>query len=382
MKFDLLRTDGRARRGRLTTRHGVVETPAFMPCGTQGSVKALSPADLREAGVAIVLANTYHLWLRPGAETVAALGGLHRFMGWDGPLLTDSGGFQVYSLAELRKVTEEGVRFRSHLDGSEHRLTPEGAMEIQRALGADISMCLDECAPYPVAREAAERALDLTLRWAARSRSAHPGDEPALFGIVQGGVHRDLRERGARELQRLGFPGYALGGLSIGESKAQTAEVLAYSAGLLPEGKPRYLMGVGAPEDLLDGIAGGIDLFDCVMPTRHARRGSLFTARGRLSIKAARHARDERPVEADCPCYACRTFSRAYLRHLFAAGEILALRLNTLHNVTYYMRLMASARSAIEAGRFDEYRRETLAHLAAGPDDDGVPAGEMGATHA
>ncbi len=360
MKFELCAVDPvtGARRGQITTPHGLVETPAFMPCGTAGTVKALTPAELVEDGVELLLSNTYHLYLRPGHEVIRDLGGLHTFMQWPRALLTDSGGYQVFSLAGRRRITEEGVTFQSHLDGSRHLLTPEKAMEIQLALGADIVLALDECPPYPSTREYIRSSLDLTLRWAQRCREAHPGDTPAFFGIVQGGIFPDLRAAAMEGLLPLGCDGYALGGLAVGESTEQMYAVVAETTPLLPAEKPRYLMGVGRPEDLLECIARGIDLFDCVMPTRHARTGSLFTREGPLSIKAASYARDERPVDPACDCYTCRTFSRAYLRHLFVAGEILGLRLNTLHNLHFYLSLVRRARQAIEAGSFAAFREE------------------------
>ncbi|MBI5166640.1 MAG: tRNA guanosine(34) transglycosylase Tgt [candidate division NC10 bacterium] len=365
MKFELLKIDPAtgARRGRLHTPHGTVETPVFMPCGTQGTVKALSPQELEGEGVELILCNTYHLYLRPGHELIAELGGLHRFMSWPHPILTDSGGYQVYSLAELRRISEEGVSFQSHLDGSKHFLSPEKVIEIQQALGSDIIMALDECAPYPAAYEYVKTSIELTLRWARRCREAHTSRNPALFGIVQGGVFPDLRERSAEETVRIGFEGYALGGLSVGESKTQTYEVIASTAPMLPLEKPRYLMGLGPPEDLLEAVALGIDMFDCVMPTRHGRTGSLFTSQGRLNIKAARYAKEEGPVDPECDCYTCRHFSRAYLRHLFITGELLGLQLNTLHNLHFYQNLMQQVRRAIEAETFREFKAGFLAKL-------------------
>lgn len=363
MKFDLLKVDAAtgARRGRLHTPRGIVETPVFMPVGTQATVKALLPDEVAEQGIEILLCNTYHLFLRPGHELIRALGGLHRFMGWDGPILTDSGGYQVFSLAPLRQVSDGGVVFRSHLDGSQQFLGPEKAVEIQLALGADIIMPLDECVRYPTAHAGAREAMERTHRWAARCRAAHPGEMPALFGILQGSTFPDLREQSARELTRMGFPGYAVGGLSVGESPAQMYETLALTTAMLPPDRPRYLMGVGTPADLVEGVARGVDMFDCVMPTRHARTGSLFTGDGHLNIKAARHAREEGPVDAACGCYTCRTFSRAYLRHLFMAREILGIRLNTIHNVHFYADLMRQVRAAIETGTFATFAAQFLA---------------------
>lgn len=327
-----------------------------MPCGTQGTVKALSPAELEAEGVQMVLCNTYHLYLRPGHRVIEELGGLHRFMAWPGAILTDSGGYQVYSMASLRRISEEGVTFRSHLDGSLHFLSPEVAIEVQKALGADIVMPLDECAPYPSTDDDLQRALQLTLWWAERSRVAHPDGEPALFGILQGGTDKGLREKGAIALQQIGFDGYALGGLSVGETKDAMYDAIAHTTSLLPTDRPRYLMGVGTPEDLVEGVARGVDMFDCVLPTRHGRTGSLFTSQGRINIKGAQHARDERPADPACDCYTCRHFSRAYLRHLFVAGEILGLRLNTLHNLHFYLTLMKRIRQAIEDGTFAAFR--------------------------
>ncbi len=356
MQFTLLATDGAARRGRVDTRHGLIETPAFMPVGTYGVVKSLTPDELHALGAQIVLGNTFHLWLRPGLEVIAAHGGLHGFMRWDGPILTDSGGFQVWSLTKLRKISEEGVRFASPLDGERLLLTPEKSMQIQRVLDSDIVMIFDECTPYPADWGTARDSMELSLRWAARSKEAHAGNPNALFGIVQGGMYEDLRERSLAELVRIGFDGYALGGLSVGEPKADMQRILEHMAPRLPVDRPRYLMGVGTPEDLVLSVSRGIDLFDCVMPTRNARHGVLFTRRGELRIKNARHRTDTAPIDADCACYTCRHFSRAYLHHLFRAGETLAGRLNTLHNLHYYQTLMAELRAAIEQGRLAQYR--------------------------
>jgi queuine tRNA-ribosyltransferase len=369
MRFKLLASDRTtsARRGRLITPHGEVETPVFMPCGTHATVKTLDPRDLREEGCELILCNTYHLYLRPGHEVVKALGGLHRFMGWDRAILTDSGGYQVLSLAPLRTITEEGVTFQSHLDGSRHLLTPEKAVETQLALGADILMALDECPPHSVEYEYHRSSMERTARWAGRCRSAHQGDEPALFGIIQGGTHLDLRSRSTEATVRVGFSGYALGGLGIGEGPPQMYAVVEHTTRLLPVESPRYLMGVGTPQDLLEGIARGVDMFDCVLPTRNARNGGLFTSTGRLNIKGAAHARDERPVDPACSCYTCRHFSRAYLRHLYVADEILGLRLNTIHNLHYYLVLMRQARQAIEAGTFPAWKAERLAKMVSDP---------------
>jgi queuine tRNA-ribosyltransferase len=365
--FQVLATDGAARRGRLSTGHGAVETPVFMPVGTRGTVKSLTPDDVRESGAQIVLGNTYHLFLRPGPALIAGLGGLHRFMGWDGPILTDSGGFQVFSLSKLRRISEGGVRFRSPVDGAEHMLSPEDVIAVQRALGSDIAMPLDECLGYPASRAVAEASLDLTLRWARRSLGAHRAGGPspqALFGIVQGGSFPDLRGRAADETVALGFDGYAIGGLAVGEPKALLHELTAAAAERLPADRARYLMGVGKPDDLLAAVARGIDMFDCVLPTRNARNGQAFTAEGPLSIKQARFTGDPAPLEDDCPCYACRRFSRAYLRHLWMAGELLAYRLLSLHNLHFFARLMEGAREAIAGGVFRAFQARFLARYA------------------
>jgi queuine tRNA-ribosyltransferase len=388
VRYDLIARDGAARRGRLTTARGVVETPVFMPVGTAATVKTLEPRDLEALGARILLANTYHLFLRPGHERVKRLGGLHRFMSWSGALLTDSGGFQVFSLGErggegrdrsgpgLVAIAEEGVTFRSHLDGSRQFLSPERAIEVQEALGADVIMAFDECPPSRADRAYHEASLARTQRWLVRCREAWRGHEGAkgereaqcaLFGIAQGGLFPDLRARAIEDAAALDLPGYALGGYAVGESPAEMWEGIARDAPLLPAHKPRYLMGVGTPEDLLAGIDAGIDMFDCVLPTRTARNGLLFTSEGRLTIRNARYADDERPADPACGCYTCRTFTRAYLRHLFKAGEILGLRLNTLHNLHFYLSLMDGARTAIAERRFDAFRRERLEGWRAEP---------------
>jgi queuine tRNA-ribosyltransferase len=361
--FTVLKQDGAtaARLGSLTTPHGRIDTPIFMPVGTQATVKAMTPEELREIGSQIILANTYHLYIRPGHELVERLGGLHQFMHWSGPILTDSGGFQVFSLGKLRKISEEGVKFQSHLDGSYHVISPESAIAIQEALGGDIIMCFDECPPYPADYGYVRNSMELTTRWARRCKEAKHRDDQALFGIIQGGMHRDLRERSAVELCEIGFDGYALGGLSVGEEKPLMYEIMAACGPLLPPGQPRYVMGIGAPEDLIEGINAGFDMFDCVMPTRNARNGMLFTSFGRLNIKGADYAEDRLPIDPECGCYVCKNYSRAYLRHLFRAGEILAARLNTYHNLFYYLSLMAGARAAIGEGRFAQFRREFYA---------------------
>ncbi len=367
--FSLLTTDGPARRAQLTTAHGIVETPAFMPVGTLGTVKALCPRDLHEAKAQIILGNTYHLYLRPGDDLVARHGGLHAFMGWDKPILTDSGGFQVFSLSSLRKITDEGVEFRSHLDGSAHLFTPEKVLDIQRNLGSDIMMVLDECVPYGADAEYTEKSLALTTAWAKRSRENHaPGrGGQLLFGIVQGGFHKDLRARSAEEICALGFEGHAIGGLSVGEGTAEMYELIASTTPLLPAEKPRYLMGVGKPLDILEGIANGIDMFDCVLPTRNARNGTLYTSQGKVNIKRAEYKDDGSPLDPCCSCYTCRTFSRAYLRHLFIAQELLSYRLNTIHNVHFFLELARGAREAIETGSFAAYQARYQAAYGESP---------------
>ena len=329
-----------------------------MPVGTQATVKAMTPEELVEVGSQIILANTYHLYLRPGHELIARLGGLHRFMHWDRPILTDSGGFQVFSLGELRKISEDGVRFRSHIDGSSHFISPEVSIAIQESLGADIAMCFDECPPYPAPYDYVQKSLELTSRWALRCKQAHRREDQALFGIVQGGMHPELRRESARQLIDIGFDGYALGGLSVGEEKPLMHEMMHACSDILPEDRPRYIMGIGAPEDLIEGIYAGFDMFDCVMPTRNARNGALFTGFGRINIKAAIYAEDQSPIDPECGCYVCCNYSRAYLRHLYRSNEILASRLNSWHNLHYYLKLMARAREAIARGRFSAFRDE------------------------
>ena len=367
-RFRLTHTDGLARRGIMTTPHGDVETPAFMPVGTQGAVKGATPRDLELLGAEIMLSNTYHLYLRPGDDLIARRGGLHRFIGWDRPILTDSGGYQVFSLAERRTITETGAEFRSHLDGSSHLLTPEKATDIQAQLGSDVAMVLDECLAHPAQIDAARRSMERTVRWAARARTrflnlldkpdgvvvTNPGQ--AQFGIVQGGTFPDLREESARATTEIGFEAYAIGGLSVGEPSDVMYDIVAHTAPVLPVDRPRYLMGTGTPEDLVESVARGIDLFDCVLPTRNARNGQLFTSEGRLNIKNARYAEDDRPADPACQCYTCRTFSRAYLRHLFLVGEINAATLNTLHNLHFYLDTLRRIRDAIAFGRFESFR--------------------------
>ena len=373
--FEVLKTDATgARRGRLTTPHGLVQTPFFLPVGTQASVKALTQEALEELGAEIILANTYHLYLRPGHEAVRMLGGLHEFMSWPRAILTDSGGYQIFSLSELRKITDEGVRFRSHLDGSEHLLTPEKAVEIQLALGSDVAMVLDECIETPAPRDKAESALQRTTAWAKRARTAfleharRNGDLPQWqFGIVQGATFADLRRESARQLLGIDFPGYAVGGLAVGEPHAVTCDMTAEVAALLPRDKPRYLMGVGRPEQIADYVALGIDMMDCVLPTRAARHACLYTSEGRVLIKNARYARDQNPVDAACSCSVCRRYTRAYLRHLFAAGEITAAILASHHNVHFYLDIMRQIREAIEFGNLTKFSSEMHARYSAEP---------------
>jgi queuine tRNA-ribosyltransferase len=364
-QFELLHTDGPARHGRLQTPHGIVETPVFMPVGTQASVKGLTPAMLREAGAQIVLGNTYHLTLRPGDDLIAEMGGLHRFMAWDGPILTDSGGYQVYSLALTRKIDDHAAVFQSHIDGATLELTPEKAVAIQENLGSDIAMCLDECPPANMPSDYLGRAVQRTIHWAERCREAHRRPDQALFAIVQGGTDLELRGACARALVQLDFPGYALGGFSVGETQTQMLTALAPTAAELPGDKPRYLMGVGKPEDILAAIGCGVDMFDCVLPTRNGRNAQAFTADGPLRLRNAVHKRDSRPLESDCPCYTCRHFSRAYLQHLFAADEMLGPTLLSLHNVAFYCRLVAEARQAIAQGSFAAFRSVRLARWGA-----------------
>jgi len=360
-RYDLLQQDSnsQARRGRIYTQRGEIDTPTFMPVGTQGTVKGMLPEALKEIGAQIVLANTYHLYLRPGHKLIQQLGGLHQFMHWDRPILTDSGGFQVFSLGALRKITEEGAAFQSHLDGSKHLLTPELSVEIQLALGSDIVMVFDECIPHPAERAYIVDSTNRSTRWAQRCRKVlREGSKSALFGIVQGGMELDLRKQSAEQLREIGFEGYALGGLSVGEETSLMYDMMEYSLPLLPVDRPRYVMGVGTPENLLEGVARGCDMFDCVMPTRNARNGVLFTSFGKISIKRAQYRDDERPLDPDCQCYVCRNYSRAYLRHLYTSKEILASVLNTHHNLYYYQQLMAEIRQALENGNFTEFRKD------------------------
>ncbi len=366
MRFKLINTDGKARSGVLETDHGFLETPVFMPVGTQGSVKAIEQRELEEIGAQMILGNTYHLYLRPGVEIINKLGGLHKFISWKKPILTDSGGYQVFSLSDLNKISDEGVQFRSHLDGSTHFFTPESVIDIQRMLGSDIMMVLDECTPYPVPFDYAKQSQELTTRWAVRCKekfysSNHIYDHTqALFGIVQGSVFTELRQKSADELIALDFDGYAIGGLSVGEPADMMYEMTSVCTDILPSDKPRYLMGVGTPENILESIERGVDMFDCVMPTRNGRNAMLFTQAGNISIKNAVYKMDENPVDAKCDCYTCKNFSRAYLRHLFQVKEILALQLATLHNIYFYQWLVKEARKAINENRFKQWKTETI----------------------
>ena len=378
MKFRLIATDGAARRGRLELAHGSVETPVFMPVGTYGTVKAMSPLELHEIGARVVLGNTFHLWLRPGLEVIAKHGGLHRFMGWDAPILTDSGGFQVFSLGAMRKISEEGVRFSSPINGDRLMLTPEESMRIQRVLNSDIAMIFDECTPHPATESETADSMRLSLRWAARSklawdtgRTSLDGDSNALFGIVQGGMFEALRDESLAGLESVGFAGYAIGGLSVGEAKTDMMRILRHTAPRLPADKPRYLMGVGTPEDLIHAVQSGIDMFDCVLPTRNARNGWLFTRFGNVKIRNAGHREDTRPLDPTCGCYCCRNFSRAYLHHLQRTNEILGARLATIHNLHYYQSLMHELRSAIVAGTITQTAADLLATRRQPGDDDG-----------
>ncbi len=356
MKFRLLATDGEARRGELTLARGAVQTPAFMPIGTYGTVKAMTPRELVELGAEIVLGNTFHLWLRPGIGVIDAHKGLHRFMGWEKPILTDSGGFQVFSLGPLRTVSEEGVRFQSPVNGDPLFMTPEVAMRIQRSLDSDIAMVFDECTAYPATLDEAHDSMRMSLRWAERSKKAFEGSANALFGIVQGGMYEALRDQALEGLVRMGFDGYAIGGVSVGESKEDMARIVAHTTPRMPRAAPRYLMGVGTPEDIVEAVSRGIDMFDCVLPTRNARNGWLFTRYGDVKIKNARHREDTGPLDADCACYTCRNFSRAYLHHLHRTNEILGARLNTIHNLHYYLELMRDLRVAIAHGGLGAFR--------------------------
>ncbi len=355
MQFDLMQQEGAARRGRLSFPRGVVETPAFMPVGTYGTVKAMTPEELQTMGAQIVLGNTFHLMLRPGTEVISAHGDLHNFMHWQGPILTDSGGFQVFSLGDMRKITEQGVTFRSPINGDKVFMGPEESMAVQRALGSDIVMIFDECTPYPADERQARESMELSLRWALRSKQAHGDNPSALFGIVQGGMHEHLRDISLHGLVEIGFDGYAIGGLSVGEPKEDMIRILNHLTPKMPHDHPRYLMGVGTPEDIVEAVRRGIDMFDCVMPTRNARNGHLFTSRGEIRIRNSQYQLDTGPLDDACDCYTCRNYSRSYLRHLDRSREILGARLNTIHNLHYYQKLMAGMRSALEAGNFTDF---------------------------
>ncbi len=369
MQFNLIHSDGLARRAEVTTAHGTIQTPVFMPVGTYGTVKALSPEELWEVKSQIILGNTFHLMLRPGTEVIKQHGDLHDFMNWDGPILTDSGGFQVFSLAKMRKITEEGVSFQSPIDGSKVWLDPEVSMQVQCDLGSDIVMSFDECTAYPATESEARASMELSMRWAKRGRIAHNelGNSNALFGIVQGGMHIPLREQSSAALTDIGFDGYAIGGLAVGEPKEERERVLEASVPFLPENAPRYLMGVGKPGDIVEAVRRGVDMFDCVMPTRNARNDTIFTSRGVLKLRNARFRTDTAPLDSDCDCYTCKNYSRAYLYHLSKCGEILGSRLNTIHNVRFYLRLMEDIRTAIESDQFDAFATDFYALQAEGP---------------
>ena len=361
VRYELIKTCKQtgARLGRLHTPHGVIETPIFMPVGTQATVKAMTPEELKDIGSQIILSNTYHLYMRPGHDLIERAGGLHKFMNWDKPILTDSGGFQVFSLGPLRKIKEEGVEFRSHLDGSKHFLSPEKATEIQNALGSDIIMAFDECAPYPADRQYVKNSLERTTRWLERCKAAHKYPErQALFGIVQGGMYKELREQSAREITAIDLPGYAIGGLSVGEPKEMMYEVLDYTVPLLPEDKPRYLMGVGSPDDLLEGVLRGIDMFDCVLPTRIARNGTAMTSQGKVVVRNASYAEDFTSLDSECDCYTCKNYTKAYLRHLIKCNEILGARLLTIHNLHFLLKMMENVREAIKEDRLLDYKKD------------------------
>jgi queuine tRNA-ribosyltransferase len=360
LEFKISATDAKARRGKLNLLSGVVETPAFMPVGTYGSVKGLTPDQVKQTGADVVLGNTFHLMLRPGTDVVEQQGGLHKFINWNGPILTDSGGFQVFSLGEMRKISEEGVTFRSPVDGSEIFLGPEDAIKIQHRLGSDVVMVFDECTPFPASEQEAKKSMELSMRWAERCRSAHGNNEAALFGIVQGGMFKELRDESLQRLMDIGFDGYALGGLSVGEPKEQMRNIVEYCGERMPAEKPRYLMGVGTPEDIVYAVSQGIDMFDCVMPTRNARNGHIFTSRGLLRLRNKRFRNDSRPLDVNCDCYTCKNFSRAYLHHLDKCKEMLGAQLNTIHNLSYYQSVMSGLRGAIEKGRLSSFVDEFL----------------------
>ena len=360
--FKLLKQSNNARRGTLKTAHGKIETPFFMPIATGGAIKGLIPDEIRDFGGQVLLANTYHLHLRPGEDVIKKAGGLHKFMNWNGPILTDSGGYQIFSLAEIRKLKDDGVEFQSHLDGETIFLTPEKCIKIQQKLGSDMMMCLDECPPYPTKRKYVEDSLELTTKWASRCKKVHK-DKSLLFGIVQGGMHTDLREKSAKQLVDIGFDGYAIGGLSVGEPNKLMYEMVEATTPYLPEDKPRYLMGVGTPENILEAVERGIDMFDCVLPTRNARHGHMFTSKGVIRLKRAPFKKDFTPLDPNCDCYTCKNYTKAYLRHIFMTNEILSLRLNTLHNVFFYLKLMKQIREAIEKNQFEKFKKKFLSKL-------------------
>ncbi|QIV95837.1 tRNA-guanine transglycosylase [Allofrancisella inopinata] len=360
MKFEISKKQGKARRGTITFPRGEIQTPVFMPVGTYGAVKSLSPVELKEMGADIILGNTFHLWLRPGTDIVKKHGDLHDFIGWDKPILTDSGGFQVFSLGKLRKLTEDGVTFSSPVNGSKVFLSPEISMQVQKDLGSDIVMCFDECTPYPATEKEAKDSMELSMRWAKRSKDAHGDNLSALFGIIQGGMYEHLRDESLEKLTEIGFDGYAIGGLSVGEPKEDMIRILDYIAHKMPDSKPRYLMGVGTPKDLVEAVYRGVDMFDCVMPSRNARNGHIFTSEGVIRIRNSKYKEDTSALDPDCDCYTCKNFSKSYLHHLDKTKEILGSRLNTIHNLTFYQKLMKNIRTAIEEDRFEEFRKEFL----------------------
>ncbi|APD50738.1 tRNA guanosine(34) transglycosylase Tgt [Francisella hispaniensis] len=362
MKFELLKKEGKARRAKISFPRGDIQTPAFMPVGTYGAVKSLSPVELRQMGAEIILGNTFHLWLRPGTEIIKKHGSLHGFNGWDKPILTDSGGFQVFSLGKMRKLTEDGVTFKSPINGSKVFLSPEISMQVQRDLGSDIVMCFDECTPYPATEKEAKESMELSMRWAKRSKDAHGDNPSALFGIIQGGMYEHLRDESLAKLKEIDFDGFAIGGLSVGEPKEDMIRILDHTAHQMPEDKPRYLMGVGTPKDLVEAVYRGVDMFDCVMPSRNARNGHIFTSEGVIKIRNSKYKDDISPLDPNCDCYTCKNFTKSYLHHLDKTKEILGSRLNTIHNLTFYQNLMKSIRKALDEGRFAEFRKEFLAN--------------------
>lgn len=362
MKFELLKKEGKARRAKISFPRGDIQTPAFMPVGTYGAVKSLSPVELKQMGAEIILGNTFHLWLRPGTEIIKKHGSLHGFNGWDKPILTDSGGFQVFSLGKMRKLTEDGVTFKSPINGSKVFLSPEISMQVQRDLGSDIVMCFDECTPYPATEKEAKESMELSMRWAKRSKDAHGDNPSALFGIIQGGMYEHLRDESLAKLKEIDFDGFAIGGLSVGEPKEDMIRILDHTAHQMPEDKPRYLMGVGTPKDLVEAVYRGVDMFDCVMPSRNARNGHIFTSEGVIKIRNSKYKDDISPLDPNCDCYTCKNFTKSYLHHLDKTKEILGSRLNTIHNLTFYQNLMKSIRKALDESRFAEFRKEFLAN--------------------